>query len=374
MTLRPPPPPHQAPSHLLVRCLWRGSSHDCQTLFTPVVTDSGICCAFNSRRILRETSCSEEGEAREYSCLVRELQAREGAGSLEGGVRKADYGRKKGLQLILDQHSNLDSPATLFDNDNGFKVFIGQPTEFPLLTSDHLSLSPGQQHDMRLGAAHLATDDRVRQLEVRDRGCLFPEEQPSDRPLAFHSEYSMKNCLFECALALASSSLGCTPWFLPSLPNSTLCNPWQAATFSRSLESTPQSSCSHCLPDCEATTYTIDISATPIRACDSRNLNLNPFCNLVSRLQTNPWIGEVVGLYGDSGDQLPGYIKDMAKATRPQYKYPEDQRMDVLLQNKVGSHEGHIPPVLCPGWQALQSPGQGRGAPQRLLWGGHHHG
>ena len=139
-------------------------------------------------------------------------------------------------------------------------------------------------------------------------------------------------------------------------------------TFTRALESTPQSSCTHCLPDCEVTTYTLDTSATPIRACDSRNLNLNPLCNLVNRLETNPWIGEVTGLYRDSKDQLPGYIKDMDQATRPQYKYQEDQQMDVLLEGKVGSHHIYIILyILYPAPRALQSPGQGRGAPQCLL-------
>ena len=244
------------------------------------------------------------------------------------------YGKKKGLQLILDQHSNMDSPATVFDNDNGFKIFIGQPTEFPLLTSEHLLLPPGQQHHLRLAATHLSTADGVKQLPSQERGCLFPEEQPAAHPLAFYSEYSMKTCLFECSLLLAATSLGCTPWYLPSLPNSTMCSPWAAATFTRALESTPPSSCSHCLPNCEATTYTVIPSAAPIRACDSRNLNLNPFCNLTDRLSASPWLGEVTSLYG-AGDSVPGYIQDITEATRPAYKYKEDEQMDVLLPDKV---------------------------------------
>ena len=248
----------QSPEHLLSRCLWQGKLLDCRTLFTAVVTDSGICCAFNPRQILKTGSCSgQEGEAREYGCLVREMQEREGRGGLEGGVRKAGYGQKKGLQVILDQHSNMDSPGTLFNHDNGFKVFLGSPTEFPLLTYDKLLLSAGQQHSLRLGAVHLAAKGEVRKLPVLARECLLPGEQPSDRQMIFYSEYSMKTCLFECSLLLATSSLGCTPWYLPSLPNSTLCSPWQAAAFTRTLENTPQSSCSHCLPDCEATTYTV---------------------------------------------------------------------------------------------------------------------
>ena len=60
-------------------------------------------------------------------------------------------------------------------------------------------------------------------------------------------------------------------------------------------------------------------------------------CSLNSEAKSNPWIEDVTSLYKAlNGDQLPGYIEDIAKATRPQYRYPEDEKMDVLLQGKVG--------------------------------------
>ena len=61
--------------------------------------------------------------------------------------RKATIGTKLGLQVILDQHSNLDSIATRFDNDNSFKVYIGQPTAFPMIGKDQLTLSTGKYID-----------------------------------------------------------------------------------------------------------------------------------------------------------------------------------------------------------------------------------
>ena len=59
-------------------------------------------------------------------------------------TRKATFGSKQGLQVIMDRHSNLDSVGTIFGNDNSFKVYIGQPTSFPMLTSDRLTLSTGK--------------------------------------------------------------------------------------------------------------------------------------------------------------------------------------------------------------------------------------
>ena len=147
---------------MILRCMWSGQKVDCAKIFTPVPTDYGICCAFNPRTILRlnnticrlmirltiirEEGCNgKDGEAL-YACMVRKLQLKESKARLLGEEepKKATKGAKQGLQVILDQHSNLDGVATHFDTDNSFKVYIGQPTAFPMLTSDPLTLSTGK--------------------------------------------------------------------------------------------------------------------------------------------------------------------------------------------------------------------------------------
>ena len=94
----------------------------------------------------RENECDEESGQDLYACMIRRLQLEESEarqGKEEEGARKATFGSKQGLQVIVDQHSNLDSVGTIFGNDNGFKVYIGQPTSFPMLTYDRLTLSTG---------------------------------------------------------------------------------------------------------------------------------------------------------------------------------------------------------------------------------------
>ena len=70
---------------------------------------------------------------------------------------------------------------------------------------------------MRTTAMSLTSSDSVRSLEVVQRKCLFPDEQPPDVPSKFYSEYSHPTCVFECALTLAADLEGCTPWYLPRL-------------------------------------------------------------------------------------------------------------------------------------------------------------
>ena len=94
----------------------------------------------------REEGCDEDSGEDLYACMIRRLQMEESEARREGKeeTRKATFGSKQGLQVIVDKHSNLDSVGTIFGNDNGFKVYIGQPTSFPMLTNDRLTLSTGR--------------------------------------------------------------------------------------------------------------------------------------------------------------------------------------------------------------------------------------
>ena len=93
--------------------------------------------------MIREEGCEDKDGEDLYACMVKKLQLEESQ-ARQVEIRKATNGAKQGLQVILDQHSNLDGVATHFDNDNSFKVFIGQPAAFPMLTSDPLTLSTGK--------------------------------------------------------------------------------------------------------------------------------------------------------------------------------------------------------------------------------------
>ena len=189
---------------------------------------------------------------------------------------------------------------------------------------------------VRLSATRLGSSDAVRALDVGHRGCLFPDEQPPGAPLQFYSEYSHHTCLFECALTLAAAKEGCTPWYLPRLPNSIMCDPWRAATFTKQLETSNSSQCPHCLPDCKATTYTATTSSSRIRRCDSRNLNLNPFCRLDNAIKLAPWVEDVTKKYRDSGElSMPDYVTSLTGTQRPWFAYEEDADKELILGEQV---------------------------------------
>ena len=80
-------------AYMLRQCSWQGKTVNCSDIFTPVVTDSGICCAFNVKNTLKET---------EFSGLLAEMQGQNETMEL----LTAAPGIQNGLQVIIDQNSN----------------------------------------------------------------------------------------------------------------------------------------------------------------------------------------------------------------------------------------------------------------------------
>ena len=96
-----------------------------------------MCCALNSEVIFKETL---------FGSLVSEAQDEEA----EKRKVKAASGLRAGVSLVLDMHSNRASFGTIADTSSAFGVFIGSPTEFPVLKDDKISIEPGEEHFLKL--------------------------------------------------------------------------------------------------------------------------------------------------------------------------------------------------------------------------------
>ena len=73
---------------------------------------SGMCCALNTEPVLQNSI---------YSRLVEEMQGRE-----ERTKVPVSVGKKDGLTLILDLHSNRAALGTVAKNSDGFNIFLGK--------------------------------------------------------------------------------------------------------------------------------------------------------------------------------------------------------------------------------------------------------
>merc|ERR1711994_1095498 len=88
---------------------------------------------------------------------------------------KSQEGIRNGLKLTLDLHSNTVSLGTLDEQHNTFKMFIGEPAQFPMMRDKSLHEEPGREHFVDLSAKVVATND-IRHISPEARGCLFTDE------------------------------------------------------------------------------------------------------------------------------------------------------------------------------------------------------
>ena len=163
---------------MLLSCEHAGKMINCSDIFTRVPTDTGICCALNVDDLLRES---------EYQNLVRKLQGNKTTRMLE-----SQEGKRNGLRLLLDLHSNTVSLGTLDEQHNTFKMFIGEPAQFPMMRDKSVHVQPGREHFVDL-SAKVVTTNGIRHISPEARGCLFTDEGD----LEFYKSYAFTNCRLE---------------------------------------------------------------------------------------------------------------------------------------------------------------------------------
>ena len=241
---------------LIKSCELAGVPVDCFEIFTKIPTDSGMCCALNIKNALKSSI---------YASLVDKMQKSVEFSKNILKTRRtvpAKVGKQNGLKVVLDLHSNTESFGTVAHDFNAFSIFMGQPTEFPALKERSLLIQPGMEHYLDI-SSQIFSSNGIRSLKPVDRQCYFHDEGN----LEFYNGYTFSNCIFECGIKLTESSIGCIPWYLPKMSNSGTCDPWTEREFSKLFRNINSNSsvCSHCLPDCEMTEYSISASSARFR-------------------------------------------------------------------------------------------------------------
>ena len=184
--------------HMLLSCELAGVEVNCSSIFTRVPTDTGMCCALNVDDSLRDST---------YTMLVKEMQ-----GDKTVQKVRSQEGASNGLRLIVDLHSNTVSFGTTNQQHSAFKLFIGEPAQFPMILDNSLPLQPGRTHSVDLKATVVSTNG-IRGIEPEARGCFFTDESN----LEFYKGYTFSNCRLECSILDAEKMHKCVPWHLPKV-------------------------------------------------------------------------------------------------------------------------------------------------------------
>ena len=213
---------------------------------------------------------------------------------------QAETGRREGLQLVLDGHTDQIKPGSISDNFLGFHVVVDGKQNYPFTSKNGIPVKSGQENEVIIRATRFESDTLTeKEVTPFKRNCYFSNEVTSKNPMKMYKNYTQTNCLFECRLEAARKQMiqnnltknECVPWFYPKGDEHIfkLCDPWGMRTFQNLFQNINDEQCNHCLPDCRSTHYLTTLSSAPFGYCDRTNLMLSPLCDLsTKRMMMNP--------------------------------------------------------------------------------------
>ena len=299
---------------LLKACVWKGVKLPCSLIFKTSPTDQGMCCTFNME------AAENMFKMGPYQEMIMKMQAKDKQYRFNSDKElpqswignqepKSQAGKSKGLTLILDAHSDTVASSSITEDVDGFFAIVGSPNEFPLTTIQSILIRPGHNNLVAMQARHVLPDPDIRTVSSKeDRNCIFSDEVKLD----LHAKYSQRNCILETSMKyVTNSSDPCTPWYYPRTNRSLrICDSFEAFKFWTEMQNVPQKEVKNCLPDCEATDYSVSTSAAPFRRCDHRALGLSTLCTFNEPINPPIWGQSVIDQYIDEMGEVPRYVSD----------------------------------------------------------------
>ena len=285
---------------MLKRCKWKGKTMSCASIFKQFPTDRGMCCTFNMK------AADEIFKESQYSTWIKLLQERDANSSLKSSAVPDWYtydkepmpqpGMTKGLEVMLDAHTNLVAPSSVREDFQGFIAVINSPDSYPLTLQNSLRIRAGHDNLVSMTAIDVTADTNIKSVDVEKRKCYFTDETDN---IMHHANYSHANCLLECQLEQAMATMtnanltACIPWYLPNNGTFAMCDPWSAVKFRDFMKDVGSQVCKHCRPDCQGTSYFETTTVAPFRRCDSKNLGVSSLCTFNDKdLPSPPIFGD----------------------------------------------------------------------------------
>ena len=334
---------------ILKKCYWKGQVMSCSSIFTMKPTDRGMCCSFNmakADKIFKDSRYTRALAKMEKQDRKLAFPPNENEKTVLQDLTP-QAGLEQGLFLVLDAHSDLVGPGTVYDSFRGFTATITAPNEFPRTKTNRILVKPGQLNMVGVNAINIEADKTMKAMAPEARKCYFPDEFP----LLMHKKYSQNNCFLECNINYTRHILatlnktrleGCIPWFYPSSDKNTkMCRPWETKDFQENMGTIPNGECDYCLPDCHGNIYETKVDRAEFRKCDHTNLGASMLCDLeIGDMKPSMWTQEARNEFAAEIGNVPQYLMKSVKnktipSNRRQRVQNERQREQVAFRHQL---------------------------------------
>ncbi|XP_044256790.1 uncharacterized protein LOC123006401 [Tribolium madens] len=197
-------------------CEFMGVTYDCKNIFTPVITDQGICYSFNildRERIFTNHVVQHDDF---YQVLNDSKNFNTDSGyDPESGIntyprRALMSGALNSLDVYLKTNSN-DTDYICSAFMQGFRILIHNPWDVPRLTQNYFRVPIDKIVTAAINPELILTSEAVQKFSPETRQCYLSNE----RSLRHFKVYTQSNCLLECLTNYTLQKCGCVNYFMP---------------------------------------------------------------------------------------------------------------------------------------------------------------
>ncbi|XP_045493644.1 sodium channel protein Nach-like isoform X1 [Colias croceus] len=216
-------------------CEWKGDSEECCDLVAPVFTEMGFCYAFNSKHA--EKSWPWQTQTDQFS---------------EAFIHETD--------------SKWSFMFNSLRNDSTIDIYIHSTEEMAGLEQSIQHSWDRRVEKVSFSVKHTYTTEDARQLSVRQRRCVFADEQR----LETSNIYTYTACMRQCRMQRSRSYCKCVPHFYPTTKGYRHCTVNELECISKHVAAITDVTRCNCELGCTHTVYEIeklteiDISKGPV--------------------------------------------------------------------------------------------------------------
>ncbi|KAF2892978.1 hypothetical protein ILUMI_13195 [Ignelater luminosus] len=272
------------------KCFWMGKdfSKNIDSLFTPVITNEGICYSFNlldRSEMFTETVDNDFYENFLIPHVPPTKWSIEKGYQADSDLRSFPYrsvmsGLQGGLELtLLVNSSNLDYFCG--DTLQGYKIILHNPLQLPYAKQRHFFVGLNQDVLIAVKPNMITTSKSLVGYSPLHRKCFFTYE----KELRFFKVYDQKNCLQECLSNFTYNHCNCVAFYMLHDNSTPICGPrmddcikeavslflvndikikmeYQQDKNKRNLKNYISTEKCDCLPTCNSLTFEAEVSQT----------------------------------------------------------------------------------------------------------------
>lgn len=268
-------------SQVFWTCMWTNHNHTCDTLFTPVLTEEGVCYTFN----MLDRDDIFTNEVYHNKEFLHHNFDRHGWTLEDGYAKDAGKDTFPNRAMSSGQSAGMSMLLRAFDYDldyickgpvQGFKILLHHPGEVPRVSTQYFRAPLNQEVIVNVKPDMMTTSDSLRDYDPHRRKCYFSTE----RELRFYQNYTQQNCEVECLTNFTYNYCGCVAYHMPHDESTPICASGKqfcmhearsellAKQVTTGLEkqnagdsATPQANIEcDCLPACTSLTYNAEMS------------------------------------------------------------------------------------------------------------------